>query len=159
MTRFTASYEKYMRSAEWRHFRLRYFASGMPTSCLACQSSERITLHHITYARLKRERFTDVVPLCWDCHKKLHEAGVIDMRGGVVRLRSQLQFVFGLSKKESFDRTAKWQRGPASMGSRQPPHNGQQRKLSKHEKRRLKRLAKVRREMDANRTAHERMCD
>ncbi len=158
MARFTEGYEKYMRSAEWRHFRLRYFASGMPTNCLACQTSERITLHHITYARLKRERFTDVVPLCWLCHRRLHAAGVSDMRGGLVRLRTQLQLVFGISRKEAADRTSKWQRGPSSMASKQKQPAGK-RRVSKYEKRRLKRLAKVRREMDANKTAHERMCD
>jgi len=36
--------------------------------CERCGARENLTIHHLTYARLGRERRGDVEVLCWRCH-------------------------------------------------------------------------------------------
>jgi len=48
-------------SAEWR--------TGY---CARCKQPARTTLHHLTYARVGRERPEDVIELCWICHWLQH---------------------------------------------------------------------------------------
>lgn len=69
-----ADYHAYIRSPEWQAVKQRYRASRLPQDCLRCGSSENIELHHRSYRRLGRERLSDIVPLCRDCHRRLHHA-------------------------------------------------------------------------------------
>lgn len=36
--------------------------------CAICNSEKPLQAHHRTYDRLGREEFTDLIPLCDDCH-------------------------------------------------------------------------------------------
>lgn len=67
-----ASYSAYLASEGWQNFRARYKASGFRLACLVC-SSRPVQLHHKTYIRLGRERFTDIAPLCREHHVAVHE--------------------------------------------------------------------------------------
>jgi 5-methylcytosine-specific restriction endonuclease McrA len=76
MSRRQANYDAYLRSFEWRVFRSKWRrhyrqSLGREPACQVCGAS-RVELHHLTYARLGRERFDDVVPLCRPCHRKSH---------------------------------------------------------------------------------------
>jgi hypothetical protein len=66
-----ASYADYLKSDHWKAFRKRYMKSGRPRLCLACGHG-RIQLHHLTYNRIGNERLEDLIPLCGDCHRKVH---------------------------------------------------------------------------------------
>ena len=72
-----SNYKSYLRSPHWVSKREEYLSS--PTGersgkkCIVCGNS-RVSLHHLTYDTLYRERVAfDFVLLCGDCHKLLHE--------------------------------------------------------------------------------------
>lgn len=138
------SYDRYIESAEWKAFRQRYFKK-MPKTCLACEGQSRITLHHITYDRFGREKLTDVVPLCFDCHEKLHRHHTKSNRSPLNHFRSQLISIFGLDIRTAKERTGAWQAA--------------YRPLTKSQRKAEKKRDKMIRKMWSNKRFHERMCD
>lgn len=66
------SYQAYLASQHWRDFKAYYRSSDRPQDCVLCGTPDDIHLHHTTYARLGRERLTDVIPLCSRCHVMAH---------------------------------------------------------------------------------------
>lgn len=66
------SYAEYLQSQHWHEFRARYKANGLRMTCLVC-STGPIQLHHQTYARLGREQFDDVIPVCRTHHVAIHD--------------------------------------------------------------------------------------
>ncbi len=64
------TYAEYLLSPMWQDFRTRYLRTEERV-CLVCGGS-RVQLHHLTYERLGREEFGDVVPLCQPHHEAVH---------------------------------------------------------------------------------------
>ena len=65
-------YELYLRSPLWR-VRRRLWILGAHGRCEDCRRWQRpLTIHHLTYRRLGRERRGDVRVLCWGCHQLRH---------------------------------------------------------------------------------------
>lgn len=65
-------YPKYLETPHWRYFRelaLEHFNN----QCLLCNTTENINVHHKDYARLGREKLSDVVTLCQSCHGLWHK--------------------------------------------------------------------------------------
>ena len=65
-------YQWYVNSATWRRRRSR-FLERKGSKCEVCGSTDNITVHHKTYARLGNERDRDLQVLCSGCHNNLHE--------------------------------------------------------------------------------------
>lgn len=65
-------YNKYIKSKKWYKKRNWYFKNN-DNICKSCGSNENIHLHHINYDRLGNEKMKDLMPLCIECHTKLHE--------------------------------------------------------------------------------------
>jgi hypothetical protein len=65
-----STYQEYLASDHWRNLRKRYNDSDLPQRCVCGRFRDE--LHHCTYERLGEEFLTDLVPLCWRCHDKLH---------------------------------------------------------------------------------------
>ncbi len=65
-SKFQEEYQAYMTSSRWARRKLRYYATHQKI-CRACGSSEKIHLHHHTYARLTHEHDDDLIPLCESC--------------------------------------------------------------------------------------------
>jgi 5-methylcytosine-specific restriction endonuclease McrA len=65
---------RYLRGAEWQ--RLRFEALELADyKCQLCGRQNRVLdVHHNTYRRVGRERVSDLVVLCRDCHYRYHEA-------------------------------------------------------------------------------------
>jgi hypothetical protein len=66
----------YWNTQHWRDFkreyRLKKFKDGVE-HCEDCGKRDgSYSIHHKTYARIGRERLSDVVCLCWKCHRKVH---------------------------------------------------------------------------------------
>lgn len=103
-----ASYHDYLQSDLWRAKRAEYMASDLPKTCLGC-GSDRITLHHRTYTRLGREQLLDLLPLCRDCHKRVHEYEQTHKTslGGTHKI---LRILFGWTKEEMHRRFAPFTR-------------------------------------------------
>lgn len=66
-------YAAYGQTDHWQDFRRRYREAGHSQECYVCGAAE-YELHHHTYARLGREEFADVVPLCNVHHRAVHKA-------------------------------------------------------------------------------------
>lgn len=65
-------YAIYLTSPHWIQFRDE-FRAKYDFTCFICSSSGE-DLHHITYSRLGAEGTNDVIPLCRECHTRVHEA-------------------------------------------------------------------------------------
>lgn len=87
-------YQRYLRSRAWRATRKRYRESGRPQVCAVC-GNPRYELHHLTYARLGRERLDDLQPLCRRHHIAAHTGSntvrVYQMVDGGEELRGIMQ--------------------------------------------------------------------
>lgn len=64
-------YIKYLESAHWKNIRAERITED--TCCHKCKKKGVLQLHHVNYSRLGHERKSDLVALCPECHKKLHE--------------------------------------------------------------------------------------
>lgn len=64
-------YHEYMRSCAWRRVR-KAALKRTGGKCERCDSTSRLHVHHLTYARLGGERPEDLQVLCEPCHNALH---------------------------------------------------------------------------------------
>lgn len=65
-------YVNYLKSKHWMLLRTKLIQNH--PYCEVCESTEKpLQLHHLTYSRLGRERDSDLVPLCNDCHILVHQ--------------------------------------------------------------------------------------
>ena len=82
--RAKAFYDSYMSSPAWWRFRREWYrwakAAG-EVCCTGCGKQWTLNddLHHITYARLTKENYHDLWPLCRGCHEFVH--AIIDRPG------------------------------------------------------------------------------
>lgn len=66
------SYEEFLSSALWKEFRNCLFKKRRPSYCSVCNETyNNLTLHHKTYKRLLDPQ--NVLWVCDNCHKKIHE--------------------------------------------------------------------------------------
>jgi hypothetical protein len=63
--------KSYLRSAQWRA-RAARARSRAGNRCERCGQCRRLDVHHLSYARLGRERDGDLCVLCRDCHEREH---------------------------------------------------------------------------------------
>lgn len=65
------SYQTYLESDEWKKRReLALEAAGR--HCQVCNGSDRLEVHHRTYARVRAELPEDLIVLCRECHGTFH---------------------------------------------------------------------------------------
>src|SRR5690348_12707666 len=69
-------YADYLRTAHWQRVRaLALERAGH--ACELCSATDRLEVHHRTYARLGFEWPSDVIALCADCHEEHHKSLVL----------------------------------------------------------------------------------
>lgn len=73
-----ATYEDYLRSKRWLRRRQQY-ARTHPKQCAVCHATERLQLHHVTYAHLGHEHNADLRWLCDLCHSTVHTMAEISL--------------------------------------------------------------------------------
>lgn len=64
-------YWEYLRSWAWRVLRARVLVRD-GERCTRCTAKRPLTVHHLTYDRVGREELSDLVTLCWRCHRLQH---------------------------------------------------------------------------------------
>lgn len=65
-------YGEYLQSEDWQEIRgVRLWVDG--NKCQSCGSIKHLHVHHLTYKRLGHEEIEDLVTVCKDCHKELHD--------------------------------------------------------------------------------------
>lgn len=68
------TYEEYLRSPHWAEIKAKAAKRSYYSQCLACQSTDRINLHHKNYRFIGTHReMTEIIPLCADCHVRIHD--------------------------------------------------------------------------------------
>jgi len=65
-------YSQYLKSKHWQRVRRRALRRA-GRHCSVCADQKNLDVHHNNYERLRKERMSDVVVLCRDCHKLYHE--------------------------------------------------------------------------------------
>jgi 5-methylcytosine-specific restriction endonuclease McrA len=82
-----SKYREYLQSDEWIEKRDRILKRDK-YQCQKCHAPAR-DVHHLTYARVRRERDEDLISVCRNCHQFEHQRMTIDeaVRHEVVRRR------------------------------------------------------------------------
>ena len=94
------TYREYLGSEHWAELKAKYrAASWLPQNCMGC-GYRAVQLHHRTYQRLGFENLTDLMPLCRDCHRKVHEYQ--DLFGiPIYHTHAIMRKIFGWTKGET----------------------------------------------------------
>lgn len=64
--------KEYLHSKHWRKTRNRALAKAN-FMCKQCGATQRLQVHHLTYAHLGQELDSDLIVLCKNCHRNLHK--------------------------------------------------------------------------------------
>lgn len=65
------AYNEYMQSDAWEKLRKRVFKRD-GHKCKLCGGAEVLQCHHLTYKRFGKEKLSDLMTLCKDCHELIH---------------------------------------------------------------------------------------
>ncbi len=65
-------YTKHINSDRWARRRLRAI-DEVGGVCQVCGSTDRIQVHHLSYDNLGNEKPEDLLVVCRECHRKVHE--------------------------------------------------------------------------------------
>jgi hypothetical protein len=104
LRRMGMNYGQYLRSQHWADKKAEYRASSMPQRCMACDAPN-YQLHHISYCRLGKELLSDLMPLCDDCHHKVHEYEK-SHRTNMVHIAKILRMMLGWTRAYTQERLA-----------------------------------------------------
>lgn len=66
----TPEYKNYLKSKKWKVRRKQVLERDNYT-CQEC-GNKAWQVHHLTYKRIFNERLNDLISLCEDCHKEIH---------------------------------------------------------------------------------------
>ena len=66
------TYKEYINSPKWDEVKRCYYRTH-PKKCFICGTENNIDLHHKTYTNLGHEREKDLIPLCREHHKMIHD--------------------------------------------------------------------------------------
>lgn len=94
-----SNYDEYLKSDHWKEIKEQYKNSDFPQHCLVCHN-DKYVLHHRSYVRLGDESLYDFVPLCKNCHQKVHnylKENKIDISATHVAIRK----IFNLTQKQT----------------------------------------------------------
>ncbi len=98
-----ASYAEYLKSPHWIAFKKRFFKRSQRVHrmrqayggivCEFCSKEGEFHLHHRNYDRIGKERTTDVIILCINCHKAVHqeENFAPTLKAATNRIRKQMK--------------------------------------------------------------------
>jgi len=64
-------YTMYVHSPQWKDRKDKYWREH-GKFCRACNSKKGLTVHHVHYGYLGREKDEHIIGLCWDCHRDFH---------------------------------------------------------------------------------------
>lgn len=65
------AYKKYLNSFHWKRVRYRKLLE-IKFCCESCGAKNNLSVHHLTYENIGREKLDDLQVLCSSCHRKAH---------------------------------------------------------------------------------------
>lgn len=96
----TKDYLDYIHSPRWRAVKQRFLSSKLRQDCYVCHRWDvPLDLHHKTYKRLFHEKLTDLMLLCRECHKLVHEYNRRYKKHGLVDAARKLTQLLKLRKR------------------------------------------------------------
>lgn len=144
------SYEAYRNGRHWRRLR-NNLKAGKP-QCMGCNKYRATELHHLTYDRLGREKYRNLIALCRNCHQSIHDELDLAFPGSALELQvletsEVFQKATGASWREAMSR---WDWYLAGLARNTP-------KLTKKRKYAPKKSNRKKRKGDKHRQAMKRM--
>ena len=87
------TYSMYLRSKHWKLKRKEYLESKYYENCCSmCKKETKgIHIHHITYKRVGNELLSDLVALCADCHRIMHNLMAVPVNKSNKKTKKQIQ--------------------------------------------------------------------
>ena len=74
-----STYKKYLKGSHWSDFKTKTYNSGKgKRRCAVCGSYEKLNIYHTSYKRLGKEKASDVMILCKNCHNDYHSGKIDD---------------------------------------------------------------------------------
>ena len=92
-------YKEYLNSDYWKKQRKRYLKSNLLKECIVC-GNKKYQLHHKLYKRIGKEKVSDFLPLCNNCHLKLHQY-LKTTENPYLTSKKTIRKAFGLTRKET----------------------------------------------------------
>ena len=65
-------YQQYLQTRHWKMLRSKALKKAKGKCQLCNASGKQLDVHHKTYDRKGKEKLTDLIVLCHDCHSKFH---------------------------------------------------------------------------------------
>jgi hypothetical protein len=97
------TYRDYLSSGHWQSIKEAYRRNRqLPQHCIGCKNL-RFELHHRSYVRIGHELVGDLIPLCRECHEKVHvymKEHNTPLQHTHVALRRVLRLTKGKTKKK-----------------------------------------------------------
>jgi hypothetical protein len=68
------SYRQYLATEHWQTLKRRFRKSKLVKNrCYCCGADDKpLQIHHKTYRQIGKEKVSDLVELCGDCHQEVH---------------------------------------------------------------------------------------
>ncbi len=67
------SYQEFLQSNYWKRKKAQVYATRSIKCCWICKTTANLNVHHQTYFRLGDEKLSDLMILCQNCHKAVHD--------------------------------------------------------------------------------------
>jgi len=93
------TYEEYLKTKHWTNIKKLMYKTFY-YQCSACKKKKDLAVHHLTYERVGEEKLSDLIYLCRDCHKSIHE-GALENPFKYVRVKKEKKKVKQYKKKKS----------------------------------------------------------
>ena len=69
-------YKEYIVSDIWK-VRREVMIESQSNKCEICNSTENLSVHHNNYNTRGEEKDTDLIVVCWPCHKEFHKVNIV----------------------------------------------------------------------------------
>ena len=88
----TSEYNAYISSSAWKKLcAVKKKQADNMCQCCNCGSA-RLSVHHLTYERFKKERLDDLIVVCKDCHEKLDKKRKEEVQKNNARILEDARF-------------------------------------------------------------------
>lgn len=72
MFEYSKDYKTYLKSFQWR-LKCTIYWDAFGKFCQACKTTKGpLQVHHMSYEHFRNEPLSDLMGLCYDCHREVH---------------------------------------------------------------------------------------
>jgi 5-methylcytosine-specific restriction endonuclease McrA len=100
-----SNYSSYLSSDHWQNIRHLLILERGKTCQICLTIGSKLNAHHRTYERFGNELLSDLILICDDCHRRIHQSERMGCKGG---LEMSLNRVFNYNEKRKADAIRAW---------------------------------------------------